>query len=132
MIVNLTLMYHVLEHVRGAHPIEACGILAGPPGSQPTRHIPMTNTEASPDAFAFDPAEQLAVFADLDQHGEDPLIYYHSHTRGRAYPSQADIAYAADPEAYHLIISTQDPDQPSIRGFRIVNGHVVEEPVNVA
>lgn len=114
------------------HPIEACGILAGPPGGVATRCVPMVNAELSPDAYAFDPADQLQVWADLDERGEDPLVYWHSHTRGRAYPSAADVRYAADAEAYYLIIATQDPSQPVIRAFRIVGGTVTEEPVTAA
>lgn len=120
-------------HALDQHPVEACGVLAGPAHhGRPTRHIPMVNTEASEDSFAFDPAEQLKVWAELDARAQDPIAYYHSHTRGRCYPSPADIAYAADPDAYYVIISTREPTQPTIRAFRIVDGCVTEIPVTAA
>ena len=132
MILPIDLLGEILTHCLAEHPVEACGILAGPPGGVPVRCVRMVNAERSYDAYAFDPAEQLAVWAELDERGEDPLVFWHSHTRGRAYPSEADVRYAADTEAYYLIIATQDPNRPVIRAFRIVDGTVIEEPVTAA
>ena len=52
----------IIEHARKDHPDEACGVIAGPIGSDtPTRFIPMQNAERSPTFYRFDSLEQ-AIF----------------------------------------------------------------------
>lgn len=116
----------VIDHAKAELPREACGILAGV--DQPTRHIPMVNVEPSHTRFAFDATEQLAVYRELDERGEEPLVIYHSHPNAAAYPSAVDILYA-DPTAHYLIVSLRT--QPELRSFRIVAGQVTEEQVVV-
>ena len=43
----------IIAHARKDHPDEACGVIAGPAGSdRPTRFIPMQNAERSPPSTA--------------------------------------------------------------------------------
>ncbi|MFS8499440.1 MAG: M67 family metallopeptidase [Micromonosporaceae bacterium] len=122
----------IVAHARRDHPDEACGIVAGPAGSDtPTRHIPMTNAERSSTFFRFDSMEQLRVWREMEERGEEPVVIYHSHTATPAYPSRTDIALASEPDAHYLLVSTRDPDNVEIRSFRIVDGVVTEEPVRV-
>lgn len=122
----------VVAHARRDHPDEACGIVAGPAGSdRALRWVPMANAERSPTFFRFDPAEQLRVWRDLDDRDEVPVVIYHSHTATEAYPSRTDIAYAAEPDAHYLLVSTADPDRESVRSFRITAGQVTEEEVRI-
>lgn len=114
----------IIDHAKAEQPREACGILAGV--GWPARHIPMTNADPSDTRFAFDPAEQLAVYLDMDERGEQPLVIYHSHPRAAAYPSAVDILYA-DPDAHHLIVSLRA--EPELRSYRIVARQVTEEQV---
>ncbi len=116
----------VIDHAQAELPREACGILAGV--DRPTRHIPMANVEPSCTRFAFDATEQLAVYQQMDDRGEEPLVIYHSHPRAAAYPSAVDILYA-DPTAHYLIVSLRA--EPELRAFRIVAGQVVEEQIMV-
>lgn len=122
----------VVAHARADHPDEACGIIAGPLGSdEPQRHVPMTNAERSPTFYSFVPAEQLAVWREMDDRDERPVVIYHSHTATEPYPSRTDIGLATDPDAHYLLVSTRDPDSDEARCYRIVDGVVTEEEVRV-
>jgi proteasome lid subunit RPN8/RPN11 len=122
----------VVAHARADHPDEACGIIAGPLGSdEPQRHVPMTNAERSPTFYSFVPSEQLAVWREMDDRDERPVVIYHSHTATEPYPSRTDIGLATDPDAHYLLVSTRDPHTDEVRSYRIVDGHVTEEEVRV-
>ena len=58
------------------------------------------------------------------------LVIYHSHTHTEAYPSPTDVRLAAWPDAYYVLVSLMDPE-PVVRAFRIVDGAVTEEPIEV-
>jgi [CysO sulfur-carrier protein]-S-L-cysteine hydrolase len=120
----------IIAHARRDHPYEACGMVAGPLGSdRAERFIPMINAEQSPTFYSLDSAEKLKVFREMDDRDEEPVVIYHSHTATEAYPSRTDIAYASEPGAHYVLVSTRDPDQAELRSFRIVDGVVTEEEV---
>jgi [CysO sulfur-carrier protein]-S-L-cysteine hydrolase len=123
----------IIAHARADHPDEACGVIAGPAGSgEPRRLIPMLNAERSPTFYRFDSAEQLRVWREIEQRGEELVVIYHSHTATEAYPSRTDVDNAGEPEAHYVLVSTRDPDQTEFRSFRIVDGQVTEEEVRFA
>ena len=123
----------IVAHARADHPDEACGIIAGPAGSdRPERFIPMLNAERSPTFYRFDSTEQFQVWREMDERGEEPIVIYHSHTATEAYPSRTDISYASEPDAHYVLVSTRDPEQTEFRSFRIAEGVVTEEDVAVA
>ena len=122
----------MVRHARRDHPDEACGVVAGPVGSdRPERVIEMTNAERSPTFYRFDSMEDLRLERELEARNEERVVIYHSHTATEAYPSRTDVAIAGYPEAHYVLISTSDPDVPEVRSFRIIDGEVIEEPVNV-
>ncbi|MGH3932642.1 MAG: Mov34/MPN/PAD-1 family protein [Pseudonocardiaceae bacterium] len=122
----------MVAHARRDHPDEACGVLAGPVGAdRPERFVEMVNAERSPTFYRFDSGEQLAVWRAMDAADEEPVVIYHSHTATEAYPSRTDISYAAEPGAHYVLISTRDPDIHELRSYRIIDGEVSEEPVEV-
>jgi [CysO sulfur-carrier protein]-S-L-cysteine hydrolase len=59
------------------------------------------------------------------------VVIYHSHTATEAYPSRTDISYASEPEAHYVLVSTREADSHEFRSFRIVDGVVTEEDVDV-
>jgi proteasome lid subunit RPN8/RPN11 len=123
----------IVSHARADHPDEACGVIAGPAGSdRPERFIPMLNAQRSPTFYEFDSMELLRVWREMDDRGEEPVVIYHSHTATEAYPSRTDISYANEPEAHYVVVSTRDPDETEFRSFRIIDGTVTEEEVRVA
>ncbi len=126
----------IVAHARRDHPDEACGIVAGPEGSdEPTRFVPMTNAERSATFFRFDSTEQLKVWRELDERDEAPVVIYHSHTATEAYPSRTDIGLAAEPDAHYVLVSTAEcgngEGPVEFRAYRIVDGVVTEEEVEV-
>ena len=122
----------IVAHARADHPDEACGVIAGPAGSdRPERFIPMMNAERSPTFYRFDSLEQLRVWREMDDRDEEPVVIYHSHTATEAYPSRTDISYASEPGAHYVLVSTRVPDEVEVRSFRIVDGTVTEEEVRV-
>ena len=122
----------IVAHARQDHPDEACGVIAGPAGSdRPERLVPMVNAERSPTFYRFDSLEQLAVWREMDERDEEPVVIYHSHPATEAYPSRTDVAYAGEPTAHYVVVSTRDPDQIELRSFRIADGEVTEEEVQI-
>ena len=122
----------IVAHARRDHPDEACGILAGPAGTdRPTRFIPMTNAARSPTFYEFDSTEQFRVWQQMDDHDDEPVVIYHSHTATEAYPSRTDIGLAAEPGAHYVLVSTRDEDETEFRSYRIADGEVTEEPVTI-
>ncbi len=122
----------IVAHARADHPDEACGIIAGPTGGDvPARVIPMVNAERSPTFYRFDSGEQLRLYREMDERDEEIVVVYHSHTGTEAYPSRTDIAYAGEPQAHYVLVSTRQPDSEEFRSYRIIDGDVTEEEVEV-
>ena len=122
----------IVAHARADHPDEACGLIAGPVGSdRPERFIPMTNAARSPTFYEFDSTEQFQMWTEMDDHDEEPVVIYHSHTATEAYPSRTDVSYASEPGAHYVLVSTRDPEHSEFRSYRITDGQVTEEPVTV-
>ncbi len=130
--IDSAILDAIVAHARRDHPDEACGVLAGPVGTdRPERFIEMVNAERSPTFYRFDSAEQLKVWRAMDAADEEPVVIYHSHTATEAYPSRTDISYASEPDAHYVLVSTRDPREHELRSYRIVDGVVTEEPVEV-
>jgi proteasome lid subunit RPN8/RPN11 len=123
----------IVAHARADHPDEACGVIAGPAGSDSAeRFIPMLNAERSPTFYRFDSMEQFRVWREMDERDEEPVVIYHSHTATEAFPSRTDISYASEPGAHYVLVSTREPGETEFRSFRIVDGVVTEEDVRTA
>ena len=130
--ISQDLYDQIVAHARADHPDEACGVLAGPAGSdRPKRFIPMTNAARSPTFYEFDSTEQFGVWKEMDERDEEPVVIYHSHTATEAYPSRTDISYANEPGAHYVLVSTRDEHETEFRSYRIHDGEVSEEPVTV-
>jgi proteasome lid subunit RPN8/RPN11 len=122
----------IVAHARRDHPDEACGVVAGPEGSdRPTRFIPMLNAARSPTFYEFDSADLFQLYKEMEVNDEEPVVIYHSHTATEAYPSRTDISLANEPDAHYVLVSTRADDETEFRSFRIVDGVVTEEPVEV-
>ena len=134
--IDATLVGQMVAHARADHPDEACGVIAGPAGSdRPMRFIPMVNSARSPTFYEFDSHDLLRLYREMDDLDEEPVVIYHSHTATEAYPSRTDISYASEPYAHYVLVSTRETgtdDGPyELRSFRIVDGEVTEEEVRI-
>ncbi|ASR37760.1 peptidase [Prauserella marina] len=123
----------IVEHARRDHPDEACGVIAGPDDGtdRPERFIPMVNAARSPTFYEFDSGDLLRLYREMAAADEVPVVIYHSHTATEAYPSRTDVKLAQEPFAHYVLVSTKDSDEHEFRSYRIVEGVVTEEPVEV-
>ncbi|MER5485374.1 M67 family metallopeptidase [Streptomyces sp. NPDC002812] len=125
----------IVAHARQDHPDEACGVVAGPAGTdRPERFVPMLNAARSPTFYEFDSKDLLKLYRDLDDRDEEPVIVYHSHTATEAYPSRTDVTYANEPGAHYVLVSTADKDglgEFQFRSYKIIEGVITEEEVQV-
>jgi proteasome lid subunit RPN8/RPN11 len=120
----------IIAHARQDAPNEACGIIAGNDGTA-AKLYRAVNAEASPYRYNVDPRDLLRIYRDLDHNGWDVLAIYHSHTHTEAYPSPTDVRLASWPEAYYVIVSLADEASPVLRAFRITDGTVSEEELEI-
>lgn len=124
----------ILDQSRAEYPDEACGVIVGPLGMGKAERLkPMINAAHSPTFYEFDPKDLLALYRALDDQDEEIVVIYHSHTDTEAYPSRTDIAYAGEPGAHYVLVSTRGEIAPltEFRSFRIVDGVVSEESVSI-
>ena len=122
----------IVAHAKRDHPDEACGVVAGPVGSdRPERFVPMLNAARSPTFYEFDSGDLLRLYREMDERDEEPVVIYHSHTATEAYPSRTDVSLAQEPGAHYVLVSTREPDHTELRSYRIVDGAVTEEEVSV-
>lgn len=126
----------IVEHARRDHPVEACGMVVGPIGTdRPERFIEMVNAAGSPTFYEYDSTDLLQLYRDMDDRDEEPVVIYHSHTATEAYPSVTDINLAGEPGAHYVLVSTQahgNNDGPvEFRSYRIIDGTVTEEEVTI-
>jgi len=122
----------ILDQSRAEYPDESCGVILGPVGSGKAERIkPMVNAAHSPTFYEFDPKDLLALYREVEDLDEEIVVIYHSHTDTEAYPSRTDIAYAGEPGAHYVLVSTRVEIAPEteFRSFRIVDGVVTEEGV---
>jgi proteasome lid subunit RPN8/RPN11 len=120
----------IVAHAFEEDPKECCGVLAGSKGRF-TKRFSMTNVDQSPYRFSWDPKELLKVYLEMEDNNWEHRAVYHSHTHSPAYPSDTDVRMAGWPEAYYLIVSLEDKTRPVIRAFRIVDGKISEETLQV-
>ncbi|HEX6150645.1 M67 family metallopeptidase [Nocardioides sp.] len=126
----------IVAHAKRDHPVEACGVVAGPAGSgRPERYVEMVNAAGSPTFYEFDSVDLLHLYREMDDRDEEPVVIYHSHTATEAYPSRTDIRLAMEPNAHYVLVSTREHGNSEgpveFRSYRIVDGEVTEEEVTV-
>ncbi|MDX6309064.1 MAG: [CysO sulfur-carrier protein]-S-L-cysteine hydrolase [Nocardioidaceae bacterium] len=127
----------IVAHAKRDHPDEACGIVAGPEGSdRPLRFVAMRNAAESPyTRYEFASADLFGLYQEMRERSEEPVVIYHSHTHTEAYPSPTDLRLASEPGAHYVLVSTRehgnDKGPVDFRSFRIVDGEISEEGVSV-
>jgi len=121
----------MIGHTLTGLPDEACGLLVGSYGGEEATHIfPTANAAASALIYEIDPKEMLGVDRAARALGADIMGVFHSHTHTDAYPSPTDVAQALDPGWHYVLVSLRDT-HPVVRSYRIVEGVITEEPVEV-
>jgi proteasome lid subunit RPN8/RPN11 len=113
------------------YPLEMCGLIAGSPGTDRVeRFYPCRNTAESAKVYTIHPHDHLEAEIDADDHDWEIIGVVHSHTHSEPYPSPTDVAQAPDP-GWHYVIVSLKRDAPELRSYRIVDGEVEEEPIEL-
>ena len=123
----------IVAHALDGIPEEVCGLLAAPTTGDSgdiTTTYPCRNAAASARVYELHPLDHLKADRDAEARNLVLTGVYHSHTHTDAWPSPTDVAQAPDPEWHYVIVSLRHP-QPVVRSFRIVDGDVTEEPVQL-
>jgi proteasome lid subunit RPN8/RPN11 len=123
------LLEQIVAQARAEAPNECCGIIAAHDGKAVSVH-PARNAAASPLRYEMDGMEQYRIQTAIEDAGHQLGAIYHSHTRTAPFPSQTDINLAFYPEALYVIVGVAS-EEPDVRAFRIVEGEVSEQPLEV-
>ena len=115
----------IVAHARRDHPDEACGVVAGRAGSRPPGAVRADAERGEvADVLRVRLRRPAALYREMDERDEEPVVIYHSHTATEAYPSRTDIALASEPGAHHVLVSTREPERrSSARPDRRRRGH---------
>ena len=119
----------IVAHCRAGLPNEACGLLAGDDAIVRAVY-PIVNADASPFSYTIQPAGHFAALVDAERRGWDLIGAFHSHVDGPPYPSQRDVAGAAEPDWVWLVVGPMRGNA-EIGAYRIRDGEVTEEELVV-
>jgi proteasome lid subunit RPN8/RPN11 len=113
------------------YPLEMCGLIAGEPGADSALHFyPCRNDAASAKVYTVNPKDHLRAEMAADDRDWEIMGVVHSHTHSEPYPSPTDVRQAPDP-GWHYVIVGLKRDAPELRSYRIVDGEITEEAVEV-
>ena len=134
IVLNPLLANEIIEHARQELPNECCGYVTGKDNVCNTV-FKMTNVDASPVHFSFDPKEQFNVIKESRKVGEVPIVVYHSHPESPARLSNEDLRLLNDPNMVYLIVSLEN-NVPDLKAYKIINKEIIsikiqEEVFNV-
>jgi proteasome lid subunit RPN8/RPN11 len=127
VVIPAAMRDEMVAHARAGLPNEACGIIAGGDG-RAERFFPAEPDEPSPYYYRIDAADQIQIMNEIEDAGLDLIGIYHSHVSSPAYPSRTDAEQAFWPDAVYVIVSLAS-EEPDIKGFRIVDFDIREEPL---
>lgn len=121
----------MVAHALDGLPNEACGLIAAIPGTDKIDRVYRCgNAAASSRLYEVDPLDHLKADRDAEGRGLEIVGVYHSHTHTEAYPSPTDVKQAPDPSWHYVLVSLKDPE-PVLRSYRIVDGTIDEEPIEL-
>lgn len=129
MILARSHLDQMVRHALEVFPIEACGLL-GMDGNRVVRVYPLPNAAQSRVRYEIAPRDQVRALMEIWDARLEVGGIYHSHPSSAACPSQTDIREAHSPDAVYVIISLAGT-RPELKAYRIIDGMVTEEPLQV-
>ncbi len=125
----------ITAHAYREYPLEMCGLIAGAPeGDRSGEHAACfyacRNEAASAKLYTIDAADHFRAEIDAERRDWEINGVVHSHTHSEPYPSPTDVAQAPDP-GWHYVIVSLKRETPELRSYRIVDGEITEEPVEL-
>jgi proteasome lid subunit RPN8/RPN11 len=127
------LLVEMQAHALKGLPLEACGLLVGDPADPDrpvVRFVPCRNAAASATIYTVHPVDHLKADRAAEDEGLAIVGVVHSHTHTDAYPSPTDVDSAPDPSWHYVIVSLRD-EEPTTRSYRIVDGTIAEERIEL-
>lgn len=124
----------MVGHAYDGLPDEACGLLAGPPGTDRcTAFYPCRNAAASSKVYTVDPKDHLRADRDAEARGLEIIGVMHSHTHTDAYPSPTDVDKASNPflAGWHWVLVSLKHAEPVVRSYTVVDGEIIEEEIEL-
>jgi proteasome lid subunit RPN8/RPN11 len=129
-----TALDQMVAHAYRCYPEEACGLIAGPTSGgevdDAVEFHACRNAAASARVYTIDPRDHLRIERDAEDRDLEINGVVHSHTHSEPYPSPTDVNQAPDP-GWHYVIIGLKREAPEVRSYRIVDGVVTEEPVEL-
>ena len=120
----------MIAHAREDAPNECCGILGGKDG-RVLQLYRAVNAEQSPYRYSVDSRDLFRIHRECEARGWEFVGLYHSHTFSEAFPSATDVRLAFWPEAVYFLVSLRDSEKPDVRAYRIADGRVKAEPLEI-
>jgi proteasome lid subunit RPN8/RPN11 len=132
LVVPRAIVDEMIGAAHAAYPYEFCGLLAGPAeGDRVSSLTVCRNAADSARVYTVDPLDHLRAERAAEALGWEIVGVVHSHTHSEPYPSPTDVAQAPDP-GWHYVIVGLKRESPEVRCYRIVDGSVIEVPLDVA
>jgi proteasome lid subunit RPN8/RPN11 len=129
VVIGQATLDEMAAHCLSAFPEEGCGLLVGDPSTgRVLRCVPTRNAAGSASLYTVEPRDHLLADRRAEAEGHAIVGVFHSHTHTDAYPSPTDVAQAPDPSWHYVLVSLRH-ELPSIRSYRIVDGHIEEEVI---
>lgn len=117
----------ILKQGLDNYPQEVGGFLGGKDGTimgiQPLFNTHLFNKT---DTFEFTQEDVIRAHEFFKKHNLDYYGLYHTHPKGIAYPSKADIDTG---HKYHFILSLRNQEKPDFRAYAIQNKQPIEVPL---
>ncbi len=113
-----------------ALPEEGCGLLLGSSDGVVMEVVASVNVAHSARVYEIDPRVLLHTFRRADDEGVMVMGVFHSHTHSEPRPSPTDVAQAPDPSWHYVLVGLRK-ETTQVRSFRIENGVVSEESVEI-
>jgi proteasome lid subunit RPN8/RPN11 len=120
----------MIAHARQEAPLECCGVLGGKDG-RVLKLYRARNAERSRYRYNIDSHDLFRINRECEENGWQFLGIYHSHPDSEAHPSPTDVGLAFWPESLYFIVSLRDAHKPEVRAFRIREGEVIEEEIEI-
>src|SRR4051812_50174860 len=99
--IERSIVDRIVAHARADHPDEACGIVAGPAGSdRPSRFVAMANAERSPTFYRFDSMEQFRVWRGGGKRGGGAGGGFPPPTPPQGDPPPPHVPHPAPPDTH--------------------------------
>ena len=126
----------IVAHAKRDHPDEACGVVAGPEGSdRPERFVEMVNAAGSRRSTSSTPPTSSSSTRRWTRTTRSRSSSTTRTPPPRRTRAATDIGLASEPNAHYVLVSTREHgnnDGPvEFRSYRIVDGDVTEEEVRV-